>query len=371
MTRNNILSVLPLVGGAALAFAITACSSDKGTSTTPDAGNTGTGGKGTGGSGTAGSGATAGTSGGGTSNGGTASGGGAAGKGGTAGGADQYVCDMMNMAKPRDPGGTAKEGDACCKTSKGFSAGTCVKTSSITDPLRKAAYGHDTCTSSTTAASDLKCAPTMNALADAGSLGVFAKCTAKLGGTLSLEGRCLPKCFVAGMPAASNLAQDGCSAEDFVCAPCYNPIDGTDTGACTQNTGDKPVDPKPATFKTCGALKAADKDTGICVPDGLVTDPVQKAALQMAFSGDAGVADLCAKGDICAPALKANDITACFKHCTSIVGPGACVPIYLVPAAQRSALAGMPDVCDKTTEMCAPCLNPLSSPANQPTGACN
>jgi hypothetical protein len=290
--------------------------------------------------------------------------GGAAGGGGGAAGMDPYVCDK---APPRDPGGTSKEGDACCKTSAGFNAGTCVKASSITDPLRRAAYGRDTCD----AASDLRCEPTDAALADAGTLGVYDKCKATFGGSLSLEGRCLPKCFVAGMPAASNLAQETCNAKDLVCAPCYNPIDGTDTGACSQAAGDKPVDPKPATFKKCGAVKVGAPDTGICVPDALVTDPVQKMALQQAFAGDAGIVDLCDKGQLCAPALKAMDINACFKHCMSIAGPGACVPTYLVPAAQRMLLESMPDVCDKTSEMCAPCLNPLSMPANQPTGACN
>ncbi|HEX4334814.1 MAG TPA: hypothetical protein VH062_02805 [Polyangiaceae bacterium] len=368
MTRKLVLSILPLVGGAALSLGMLGCSSDK-SSDSSDGGATSTGGSSAGGSSTGNGGSS--TSTGGSKGGSTSTGGSTAstgGKGGAAGAADVYVCDKI---PPRDPGGTGKAGDSCCKTSKGFSAGACVKTSSISDPLRKVAYGHDTCASSTDAASDLKCEPTADAIADAGTLGVYEKCTAKLGGTLALEGRCLPKCFVAGMAAASNLAQETCMTADFVCAPCYNPIDGTDTGACSQKDGDKPVDPAPAKFKTCGALKAGGTDLGICVPSGLVTDPVQKAALDMAFTGDAGVADLCATGDICAPATKANDINACFKHCKSAVGDGACVPTYLVPANERSVLSSMPDTCDKDNEECAPCLNPLSSPANQPTGACN
>lgn len=367
MTLNIIRSALPLVGGAAFSLVLFACSSDKSNGTGSDGGAAnGTGGatKGTGGASTSSGGAGTGGS---TASGG-ASGAATGGKGGTAGGADQYVCDKL---PPRDPGGTSKEGDTCCDTSLGFKAGTCVKVSSITDPLRKAAYGHDTCTHSTDAASDLKCAPTDAALADAGALGVYGTCKATFGGSLSLEGRCLPKCFVAGMAAAANLAQETCSAKDLVCAPCYNPIDGTDTGACKQAPGDSPKEAKPATFKKCGALKAGDPDTGICVPEALVTDPVQQQALKTAFTGDAGVVDLCAAGQVCAPALKAMDLNACFKHCNSIVGPGACIPIYLVPAGQRSALSSTPDVCDKTTEMCAPCLNPLSTPPNQPTGACN
>ncbi len=368
MVRNFILSALPVVGAAALCLGVSACSSDSG----GGGKDGGTGGQSAGGS-TSGTGGSTSSTGGSTSGtgGSTSNTGGSTSKGGgtgTGGAGDQYVCDKN---PPRDPGGMGKEGDSCCKTSAGFSAGKCVKTSSITDPLRKAAYGHDTCTASTDAASDLKCAPTDAALADAGSLGVYETCKATFNGSLSLEGRCLPKCFVAGMGAAANLAQETCMTKDFVCAPCYNPIDGKDTGACSQKAGDKPVDPAPAQFKKCGALKAGDPDLGLCVPEALVTDPVQKAALQMAFAGDAGIADTCASGQVCAPTLKVNDLNACFKHCSSIAGPGACVPTFLVPPMQRSLLSGMPDVCDKATEMCAPCLNPLSMPANQPTGACN
>lgn len=247
--------------------------------------------------------------------------------------------------------------------------GTCVKTSSITDPTRQTAYGHDTCAASSDASTDLKCAPTADALTDSGTLHVYDDCKATFGGSLSLEGRCLPKCFVAGMPAAANLAQETCSTKDFVCAPCYNPIDGSDTGACSQKPGDKPVEAKPAPFAKCGALKAGDPDLGICVPQALVTDPTQQMALKTAFTGDAGVVDVCPSGQVCAPSIKAMDINACFKHCNSAVGAGACVPTYLVPSSERSALAGMPDVCDAATEICAPCTNPLMN--NAATGACD
>jgi hypothetical protein len=367
MTLTIIRSPILLTLGAALSLVLPACSSDKTSSTGSDGGAAnGTGGATNGSGGANASSGGAGT--GGSNASGGASGAASGGKGGAAGGADQYVCDK---APPRDPGGTSKEGATCCETSLGFKAGTCMKASSVTDPLRKAAYGHDTCTRSTDAASDLKCVPTDSALADAGALGVYDTCKASFGGSLALEGRCLPKCFVAGMAAAANLAQETCAAKDLVCAPCYNPIDGTDTGACSQAAGDSPKEAKPATFKKCGALKAGDPDTGICVPEALVTDPVQQKALKDAFAGMSGVVNLCDAGQLCAPTLKAMDLSACFKHCNSIVGPGACVPAYLVPSDQRSALESTPDVCDKATEMCAPCLNPLSMPPNQPTGACN
>jgi len=65
------------------------------------------------------------------------------------------------------------------------------------------------------------------------------KCTASLGG-FNAEGRCIPSCVPAIQAQASRLAQDDCTQAGTLCAPCYDPITGADTGACTQ-AGDAPV----------------------------------------------------------------------------------------------------------------------------------
>jgi hypothetical protein len=334
---------LPLIGGALVSMAMFACSSssdDKGDAT--------------GGASSTGGAAATGGSKGSTGGSATGTGGSATGSGGS--GVDPYVCDAK---PPADKGGSGKDGDACCNTSIG-NVGKCVKESTISDATQKAAFGYDSCSKADT----LKCAPDPAQITAAEANGVYEACSTKIGGVgAALEGRCLPKCFVAGVGAAAQLQKETCKTADLVCTPCYNPIDGTETGACKQKSGDAPKDAAPAPYKKCG------DNLGICVPEALVTDATQKAALEKAFGGDGGVPSGCADGELCAPTLKAKDQAACFAHCTSVLSlEGACVPTFLVPASQRSLLS--PDKCG-TGELCAPCLDPTSMPANQSTGACN
>jgi hypothetical protein len=334
---------LSLVGTALVSMAMFACSSsdDKGSDTSTGGASGSTGGS----SSTGGSkGSTGGSA--------TGTGGSATGTGG--GGADLYTCDAK---PPKDPGGSAAEGAACCTTSIG-DVGKCVKESSISDATQKAAFGYDKCSKT----DSLKCAPDPAQIASAQTNGVYDSCSTALGGGASLEGRCLPKCFVAGVGAAAQLKQETCKTADLVCAPCYNPIDGSDTGACKQKSGDAPKNPAPTPYKKCG------DDQGICVPEGLVTDPTQKAALENAFGGDGGVPSGCAATELCAPIIKAQNQDACFAHCSSVGGslPGACVPTFLVPSSQRTLLTA--DTC-KTGELCAPCQDPTQG--NKSTGACD
>jgi hypothetical protein len=370
MSRSIIRFGIPMLGGAIVSIAMIACSSDTTGGNKSDVkndagsgGSTSTGGKtGSGGSSTGGKTG----SGGSTASGGTTS---------TDSGAGPYTCD----AKPkRDPGGTGKEGSACCpiKAGGGVTAGSCVKASSIADKTQRGAYGHDSCAASSDPATDLKCQPTASAMADAGLLGTYEHCISTAGGGTAgdagggLEGRCLPKCFVAGQPASDNLKQDGCKTDDMVCAPCWNPIDGTDTGACSQAPGDQPG-PKPTPFAGCGALKAGAPNPGVCVPAELVKDPTQVTALENAFKGDAGIVTGCATGQLCAPTSKALDQSSCFTHCTSIAGlEGACVPGYLIPADKRTLLTSVVGIAPcKADETCAPCVDPTAG--NAPSGACN
>src|ERR1041385_934413 len=142
MTAGHILRFgFPVLGGAAIALAFSACSSSDATQPSADASTQGTGGKGTGGK--------SGSTGGNTS-----------GTGGstTGDGASQYVCEAK---PPIDPGKDGAEGSTCC-----LDFGTCVKPSTITDPVQLSAFGHDSCKAGT-GDSDLKCAPTASALAEA------------------------------------------------------------------------------------------------------------------------------------------------------------------------------------------------------------
>lgn len=355
MSRTLIRFSIPLIGSAALALGMFACSSD---STTTSGGTGGSdAGKGGATSSSGGKGGTtSSTTGGATSGGGATAGGTSGGGAGGAAGApaDPYDCQA---AKPRDPGGTIMANGDCCSTALG-KVGTCLAAANVTgDANMKAALGHDVCDKT------LLCAPKAGALDAHPDAGVYESCTAKLGTTAGYEGRCLPKCFVAGNPQAPQLVQESCSSAEMVCAPCFNPIDGKPTGACTQKAGDKPATAAPAPYKACGAYDGGSQG-GVCVPKVLVD-----------ASGNASAPNLkqddCALDtERCVPILKANDTAACFVKCTTTLtglgkqyAAGACVPAYIVRDVNPQGLPILKkDTCTGADELCAPCLDPLSMP---------
>jgi hypothetical protein len=131
-----------------------------------------------------------------------------------------------------------------------------------------------------------------------------------------------------------------------------------------------PTEP-PVVFASCAS------GVGQCVPQALVPDDLKSVV---------PVADCTQPGHVCAPIPKVKDLSYQFPTCTPsstiLNGPsamkapngqlGACVPKYLVdnfmPAPPMGIL--MQDTC-QPGEICAPCYNPISQPANQATGACS
>jgi hypothetical protein len=215
---------------------------------------------------------------------------------------------------------------------------------------------------------DLLCAPKDPSTIQGLPNGEIPTCTATYG-DLTLEGRCLPRCFTAGNPSAGSLDEGDCPADlaaqigvdDVVCAPCFNPIDGESTGACEQ-FGDMPADPTPPPgFAECGAFMDGPM-MGLCVPQDLVMNT--GANLEQI------PVDTCAAGELCAPANKAIDTNLCFTKCESpLGGAGACVATYIVESTPDGmGLSGtLGQVTCEAGETCTPCLNPLSG---MPTGAC-
>jgi hypothetical protein len=198
--------------------------------------------------------------------------------------------------------------------------------------------------------------------------GMIPKCKGTYG-SLTLEGRCLPRCFTLGNKAAASLDAGDCptdlaptlglTAEEVVCAPCYNPLDGMPTGACSQ-FGDAPVDPAPTPFSKCGAWMGGAQ-MGYCVPTELVQNVTADISLIPA--------DTCPTGQLCAPINKVQDPNMCFAKCTSIVGDGACVATYIVENTPTGM--GLSPTLGQVTcaagETCTPCANPTD---NMVTGAC-
>jgi hypothetical protein len=200
------------------------------------------------------------------------------------------------------------------------------------------------------------------------------KCASLLGA----EGRCISKCVPQVAKQLTTLPKDVC-ADNELCAPCWNPIDGTDTKACSQGC-DTGAPAAKTVFTSCGA------GLGVCVPPSLVSDPTQLAALKAVDDPTGKPGTGCTQTDssgasyLCAPTLKAADQSAQFTQCTptsigallalkNMAGQaGGCVPKYIVPSGSQSLVNQ--DTCP-TGWVCAPCTNPLSTPtANAPSGAC-
>ncbi len=161
------------------------------------------------------------------------------------------------------------------------------------------------------------------------------------------EGRCVSTC-VGGAVARQRdrLPTAGCG-EDEVCAPCYDPITGEDTGACKVN-GDMPQRPAYTFPRCCGNGDAA---AGVCVTPELAGD--QAGILRQ---------ESCARGRLCAPVEKAEDPSFRFPICYGTLGTGACVNECILSPLQGAILAR--EGCEQA-ELCAPCAL-----LGAPTGAC-
>src|SRR6185295_4602839 len=112
--------------------------------------------------------------------------------------------------------------------------GSCVPRT-LVPPDQIDQLGRDSCTTS-----DSLCAP------DELSSGTSRPTTCS--SIAGAEGRCLPACLPDIAAQADRLPRDVCPT-NHLCAPCYDPITGADSGAC-RLAGDMPVDP-PYVFPDC------------------------------------------------------------------------------------------------------------------------
>jgi hypothetical protein len=224
----------------------------------------------------------------------------------------------------------------CCDDGAGMDLGTCVPTSSVPEE-QASLLGMDSCDEG------LVCAPTPLATATYEP----DPCESIAGA----EGRCLPACLPSVASQADRLPESDC-AQGELCAPCFDPITGADTGACALD-GDEPEEP-PNTFPTC-CDDGMGEDLGTCVPTALVPAEQQSVLGQ----------DSCTAGNLCAPTPIAAG-TYQPEACESWGGSeGRCLPSCLPDiAAQAEQLTQ--GSCDQG-ELCAPCFDPLSG---ESTGSC-
>lgn len=166
------------------------------------------------------------------------------------------------------------------------------------------------------------------------------------------EGRCLSEALPAVAEQKDLLPQDICAPTER-CSPCFNPLDGSDTGACRLACDEGPQ-AAPVTFASCCEGKA------VCVPTASVPED------QQGQLGEQECEDLTGADDLCVP----NEIVAGgpFPACTAsglLTGDytGVCLADCLEYGIQ--GLAVKQGSCADDYR-CAPCVNPLSG---EPTGA--
>jgi hypothetical protein len=220
---------------------------------------------------------------------------------------------------------------SCCQES-----GMCVPKSLIGDALGSF-LGADICSED-----DALCVP--NAYYDVKGFEL-QKCSA-MGGA---EGRCIASCIPLVAKQADRLVKDSC-ADGSLCAPCFDPVSGKATGACTLSN-DKPSQAPYLFPKCCGGLAA-------CVP---------KAIIPANQRGMLGVDSCKGTDQLCIPDEFANPDGFVPPTCSSWKGAeGRCLPDCLPGVAEIKGRLTK-DVC-ANGYLCAPCYDPVTG---KETEACH
>lgn len=196
------------------------------------------------------------------------------------------------------------------------------------------------------------------------------------------SGACISVCVPEVQQYLSILTQGTCASNER-CAPCINPLDNTNTGACDigKSTGacgggdaapgasdggggvvcpyTGPPEIDPTMFPACSPACAGAH----CVPAALVPASEQ-SQLATCPSGDAGTG-------YCVPdPFIASGGEGLPPTCTSIAGAeGRCLSTCIPMVAGEAQV--LPRATCASNEVCAPCFNPVASDPSAPTGACS
>jgi len=169
------------------------------------------------------------------------------------------------------------------------------------------------------------------------------------------EGRCLNTAIPQVTAEESQLTQSTCAVFER-CVPCFSPIDGTKTGACSLSCDPGPTKPI-VLFASCCDENGTDE--GRCVPTEIIPSSEQSNLSQDSCAKDAG---------LCVPSEMLSLSTYKPATCSAtgfLVGAytGVCLSDCLSFGIEGIALAQGDCESEHT---CAPCKNPLTG---QPTGA--
>lgn len=195
------------------------------------------------------------------------------------------------------------------------------------------------------------CAPEKSIAA--GGNYVPKTCTAVAGA----EGRCLNASIPTIKGQASQLSKDTCDSGEL-CAPCYSPLDGKETGACKTAKCDAPKQ-AAKTFKACCTDQGTSRAK--CVPKAMVPAS-QQGNLDDDDETCVKDAELCVPNEMLQPNFKGPACTGS----TFLTGDysGVCLSDCLSFGFIQS-LGISRGSCTKGFK-CAPCTNPLNGKA---TGA--
>jgi hypothetical protein len=184
--------------------------------------------------------------------------------------------------------------------------------------------------------------------------GQFIPATcASLGGG---EGRCMSEVLPDIGAQRDRLPRSTCGGREL-CAPCFSPVDGSDTGACRISCDPGPKKP-PYLFPSCCTLAGTPR--GRCVPSATI-DAKERENLE---------ADVCtSSADLCVPGENLDDKfvpQACSAFSVAYLGnyAGVCLSNCL-HFSGLSALAVAKGSCDDLHQ-CVPCKSPTGTPTGAP-----
>jgi hypothetical protein len=165
--------------------------------------------------------------------------------------------------------------------------------------------------------------------------------------TVGLEGRCLPEFVIPEeqKDKLDSLPNDPICEDSELCAPCYDPLTGEDTGACSSTACDAPAGGQ-STFASCV------QNRGKCIPDTVI-------AAQGKDTDNLAQRD-CPAESYCVP----NRLVAqppVYQLCNGNKGTCLDVTVLDVPLSGTFSQSTCPAV-----ERCVPCQGPFGGATGAP-----
>lgn len=166
------------------------------------------------------------------------------------------------------------------------------------------------------------------------------------------EGRCLSRALPEVKAQEAFLPQSTCAASER-CVPCFNPIDGSNTGACALSCDTGPMEP-------ARPLPACCEGRGKCVPTALISEKQAENLAERECEDVQDDAYLCVPTEMLSPTFKPRTCTAqslllgnysgvCLSECLSFgiqglaLARGNCADDYkCVPCTQNGQPTGAP-----------------------------